>query len=365
MWGRLLAGESAVREVTHPLLDQWKGRWLAAMPADAGHAGLSLVDRQPHRDAVRRLLTKTSLDPGKLAACVGASKGDLSLSSDPAEGPGRFAPSSVLDDLRGQFLLGPTATCMVGACASGLLAVMRAADWVDRGDCLAALAGAADYSLNPAVLASYRRAGVVSRWAGEPRGAVRPFCEDRSGFVIGEGGGFFAVESPSEARARGVRPLAVLSGWDTRTDPADLMALDPSGRAIAVTVRNALRHAGLDPAAVDAVCCHGTATRRNDVAESRGLRAVFGDRLDAVPCFSLKSAIGHTLGASGAVELACCVAAVQSGALPVQRNAGPIDPACPIGPVPDAPRVTDVGHVLKLSFGFGGHVAAVVVSRAE
>ena len=357
-WPRLLAGESAARDVTVPGLEAWPGRWMGAA-----------ADVRP-ADLIDGLLATSEVSARDVGLCLGASKGDLSrtpAASGTVETP-LFAydagPSRWLDAVRRRHRFGGPAACVVSACASGLTAVVRAAEWVQRGLCEAVIAGAADASLNPLVMASYRRAGVLSSWEGDASGACRPFDRRRSGFVIGEGCGVLLIESAASATARGATPLVALSGWDTRTDPTDLVALSPRGEAIAYAVRAAIADAGLRPSEIDAVCCHGTGTRLNDRAEANGLRVAFGPRLEEVPCVSLKPAIGHTLGASGAVELAFAVEMLRSQMLPPRVCQLDVDPDCPIGPLPRSAASRPIRHLLKLSAGFGGPVAAVVLSAA-
>ena len=354
-WPRLLAGESAAERIDHPGLAAWSGRWpVARWKEDA----LSVAGYRPHGVTAATVLSKSRLDPAAAGLCVGASKGLLEAPAATAA-----SPDFALNDLRTLRRFGGPAACPVAACATGLLAVVQAARWVRWGLCESAVAGAADYSLNPLVLASYRRAGVLSKWSGDPAAAGRPFDAARCGFVLGEGCGLLAVEAEAAAVRRDVRTLAVLSGFAVHSDPADLVAPDPSGRPVAETVRRAVAVAGLTPREVDAVCCHGTGTRLNDAAEARGLRDAFGPDLDRVSCFSLKGAIGHTLGASGAVELAFCVRAVEEQTVPPHLNCEDLAADCPIPKPSPTPVRREVRHLLKLSFGFGGPVAAVVLSR--
>ena len=353
-WSRIVAGESAAGVIENDVLSRWPGRWLGAkLPGDAGGA--------PHRAVVSSLIETAGLDPAATGLCVGASKGDLAAAADVAAA----SPSAVLDDLRGRHDFGGPATCVVAACASGLTAVMQAGRWLREGRCEAVVVGAADYSLNPLVMASYRRAGVLSSWEGDPAGATRPFAADRSGFVIGEGCGFLVMESAASARRRGATPLAVVSGACSYTDPTALMSLDPTGRTVAATVAGAIADAGLSAGDLSAVCCHGTGTPLNDRTESAGLRSALGDRLDSLPCFSLKGALGHTLGASGGLELAVCVRAISEQTLPPHLNGSPRDESCPIGPLLPSATHRPIRHILKAAFGFGGPVATVVVSSPD
>ena len=356
-WPRLLAGVSAVREAAPPHLDGWPGRWFAA---GIYHPESSDAAFAPHLFLADLLLQYDFAGLDRVGLCFGASKGVLSSDGERVAMP---HPEFVCDRIRGLAPALEPVSCPVAACATGLVAVVDAARWLERGRCQAVLAGAADYSFNALVMASYRRAGVLSSWPGEAAAAGRPFDAARCGFVLGEGCGLLVLEPEGSAARHGREPLAILSGHAVHSDPTDLVAPDPSGRPVAETVRRAIASAGLTPRDVDAVCCHGTGTRRNDAAEARGLRAAFGADLDRVSCFSLKGAIGHTLGASGAVELAFCVEAVRSQTVPPHLNCDDLADDCPIPKPSPVPVEREIRHLLKLSFGFGGPVAAVVVSR--
>ena len=373
-WQAILDGKSTVFELESGLAELWPGLYfMAGRPA--GHF-------RPHIAAAREALDQARFSNGsvlgnstlRLGCVFGGSKGVFGTTAegqdafaDAPESASRFSlsPSSMGDDVRADLrLVGPT-SCPVAACASGIVSLIHATRWIEWGQCSSVIAGSADYSLNDLVISAYRRLGVLSNWRGAPAGACRPFDRLRSGFVIGEGAGAMLLESELSARSRGVEPLAVISGYDHRTDPKGLIDSDPDGGVIAVVVQNAIAAAGLVPADIDAICCHGTGTVANDRAEAIALRRVFERSLDHIPCFSLKGTIGHTLGASGAVETAYCVRAIQEQIVPPHRNADDVDPECPIGPLSSEPVHCRIRHLLKLSYGFGGHVTAVVLSRAS
>lgn len=370
IWEGILAGQSFVQEYADVAFRDWPGKmFVAGQPT--GQFG-------PQHLAFDEALRASQLElPNpNIGFSFGASKGRLVdpsetyiglTESNTAYGHPHYPlpPNSLGDDLLEVNLLRGNATCPVAACASGLVALIQAARWIEWGQCEAVIAGSIDFSIHPLVIASYRRLGVLSHWSGPPAAACRPFDRDRSGFVIGEGAGVLVLESETNAAQRGATPLAIWSGHDHRTDPTGLIDSDPDGEVISVVVRNAIEHANLKANDIDAICCHGTGTNANDQSEAIALRRVFGSDLDDTPCFSLKGSIGHTLGASGSVETAICVKALESQTLPPHLNADNIDPACPIGPVPKQRTNMRLRHILKLSYGFGGHVAAAVISKLE
>lgn len=392
-WRSILAGESHVDNFASSLDESWPGRYFAAgQPVGAYH---------PQLLSANEAVKQSGLSPRKgdsdqsIGFVFGASKGLLNASAAEGEETRRWLvaeyeqqrlnrddsidspylvaehplypwpPTSAGNDLRAHLKLEGPATCPVAACASGLIALIQAAQWIEWGTSQSVIAGSADNSLTPSVLATYRRLGVLSKWHGDPSSACRPFDRDRSGFVIGEGAGVLALESEGEAIRRGATPLAVFAGYDQRTDPTGLIESDREGEVIGVVISNAIQSADLDVIDVDAICCHGTGTVANDRAEAIALRRVFGVRLNDVPCFSFKGAIGHTLGASGSIETALCVMALRDQVVPPHLHADYVDPTCPIGPLPKQSTPMRLRHVLKLSYGFGGHVAAAVISHPD
>ena len=369
-WDRLLAGDSPIHDLQNATLDRWPGRWQVAGPDTPTDRGPLTLLQQVAAPAMRQarlgLATLPVMaDPSRTAAVIGASKGGLHFPpGDPLatlEGPfpGSVAPSSLLDDFTAPFPPEVLRSCPVAACATGLVAVVQAARAIRWNHADTVLAGSADTAACPLVLASYRRLGVLAK------GLPRPFDLDRDGFVIGEGAGLLVLDDETAAAARGAQPLAVVAGEDLRCDASGLVAAADDGDAVAVTVGNALAQANLRPADIDAVVLHGTGTRQNDRSEGAGLRRVFGPHLDRLPAVSIKGAWGHTLGASGAIEAAIAVQMLRTQTVPPHVGLRELDPACEVSDFSDRPRERTLRHVLKLSLGFGGHVAAVVFSRAE
>ena len=362
LWQTLLAGRSLLAPLpdeflTRTGLDRRPGPWVA--PPSGQPTGVQAAQ------VMQRLGKQTRLSASpqrqRLGLVWGSSKGSL---GEPPESwerttsfPGRLAPSHPLDVLTTR-LRPDRATCPTAACATGLVSLIQAARWIRWGECDAVVAGSADSSINVAVLASYRRLGVLT--AGKPS----PFGTGRDGFAVGSGAAALMLDEFGHASKCGRQPLARWLGDDLRSDPSGLVQADPSGEAVAVCVGNALAMAGLAPDAIDAISLHGTGTRQNDLAEGRGLRRVFGSRLDAIPAFSVKGAIGHTLGAAGAIETAVCVRMLAEQIVPPHVMSGPIDLECEVTSLAPTPREMPLRHVLKLSLGFGGHVAAAVLGRA-
>jgi 3-oxoacyl-[acyl-carrier-protein] synthase II len=252
----------------------------------------------------------------------------------------------------------------IAACATGLVAALGAADLIRRGVCDLALAGGADASLEPILLAAFRRMKALARVDGDPKHAIRPWDRDRSGFLVGEGGGVLVLERLDHALARGVTPYAELAGGALGSDAFHETALDPDPWGLALIIAKALEDAGVEPSEVDAVNVHGTATLGNDPLECRALRLALGPEADRLACSANKSQIGHLLGAASSAELAIAALSVRDGFAPPTLNLDHPDPACDLDGTPQVGRSLPIRVLLKLSLGFGGHLAAAVLVKS-
>lgn len=271
--------------------------------------------------------------------------------------PHEYWPNSAALAVASEWNLRGPALCPVAACATGLVSLIRGADLIRSGECDVVLAGSSDASLVPIVLGSFQRLGVMARGFEEPSTACRPFDADRSGFVVGEGAAVLVLEDREHAVARGANILAEFVAAGMASDPSGMTQVDPDGTSLAWLIRDVLRRANVSPEEIDAINLHGTATRANDIAETRAMRAAFGSAADRVACSSQKGAIGHLLGAAGSVESAFAVLALRDQVVPPTINLRTADPKCDLDYVANEARPLWLHNVLKLSLGFGGHVA--------
>lgn len=382
-WGAIKEGRSAAR-----LLD------LDEFGPDAPIVGCpSLANTESSDEPVLMLLNHVALeaacdagslrngrDPDRTAALIGLSKGGIRslahvhelVRAGPADWEwigrlwaGRCWPNAgAVAVARWMDARGP---CLapVAACATGLVAVLQAVDLIRRGVCDVAFAGSTDASLEPILLAAFRRMGVLARVEGDPSAAVRPWDRSRSGFVVGEGGAVLVLERADHARARGARPYAEVAGGALGSDAYHETSLNPDPTGLAGLIRRALDNAGVAPDEIDHVNVHGTATRQNDPLECRALRMALGPHADRVSCSANKSQIGHLLGAAGSAELAITCLAIRDGFVPPTLNLHDPDPACDLDGTPLVGRERPIRAALKLSIGFGGHLAAAVLRRPE
>jgi len=195
-------------------------------------------------------------------------------------------------------------------------------------------------------------------------GMVRPFSADRSGLLLGDGVAAVVLESAEHARRRGARPLVSVVGWGAATDAHHIAQPHPEGAGLARAARQALRLAGdPDGASLDYINAHGTGTKYNDGAETRGLRAAFGKRAESIPVSSTKSTTGHLLEAAGVVEFVITVLTLLDGVLPPTAGYGTPDPECDLDYVPNSPRPADPSRALTINAAFGGANTALVLER--
>lgn len=273
-------------------------------------------------------------------------------------------PSAPATAVAQRFDCRAAALAPVAACGTGLVALCQGADLIESGQCERVLAGSTDASAVASVEASYRRLGVLAKPEGDGIARCRPYDRQRSGFVIGEGAAVLVLESEREARRRGARIYARWLGHALAADGTHLMRLDPDHISLEWLLREVLRRAETEPERLDYVNLHGTGTHENDRAESAVLRRVWGSRARRVPLSSCKGALGHLLGAAGSVETAITALAVSRGVIPPTAQLETADPECDLDYTPGTARVQPVRQALKLSIGFGGHLAAAVLGQA-
>ncbi|MGW2330451.1 beta-ketoacyl-[acyl-carrier-protein] synthase family protein [Streptomyces sp. NPDC001700] len=193
-------------------------------------------------------------------------------------------------------------------------------------------------------------------------GMVRPFCADRSGLLLGDGAAAVVLESAASARRRGARVLGAVTGWGAASDAHHIARPHPEGIGLVTAARRALKRAG--GPRVDYVNAHGTATKTNDPAETRGLHTLFGANAPHIPVSSTKSTTGHLLEAAGVVELVITLLALRDGVLPPTAGFTEPDPACDLDYVPNRPRKADIRRALSLNAAFGGANTALLLERA-
>ncbi|MEZ6063036.1 MAG: beta-ketoacyl-[acyl-carrier-protein] synthase family protein [Planctomycetaceae bacterium] len=266
------------------------------------------------------------------------------------------APLQAVRQLTG--ISGP-GSCPVAACATGLISVIQAAEWVRTGLCDVCLAGSVDASLRPSVLASFHRLGVLSH-DSDAATACRPFDENRDGFIIGEGAAVLVLESRRHAERREATAYGRLLSGGWLSDPTGLTQIDVQGTVVSELLKRLIAAIGND-AHIDHINLHGTGTEPNDLAEARGLRSAFGSGVPV--CSAVKGSIGHLLGGAGSVELAMTLLGLRDQVIPPCVNLQTLDERCDIPLIGGRATPHSQQIVAKLSLGFGGHVAGCVLER--
>ena len=264
---------------------------------------------------------------------------------------------SVLWGLRGP----NSAVCT--ACASATNAIGDAYKLIQNDMADIMVTGGSEAAVTPMGLSGFSRMQALSTRSENPQTASRPFDRDRDGFVMSEGAGIIVLEEYEHAKARGANILAEILGYGMSADGTHMTAPCPDGSGARYAMQQALRDAKLNPSQIDYVNAHGTSTPLGDKAETLAIKMVFGERAKSLAVSSTKSQLGHLLGASGGVEIALCVQALQHQVAPPTINLENPDPDCDLDYVPNQARPMKIDRILKNSFGFGGHNACLVVGR--
>jgi 3-oxoacyl-[acyl-carrier-protein] synthase II len=255
--------------------------------------------------------------------------------------------------------------CPVTACAAGAQAIGDAARLIRNGEADVMLAGGSEACIDRVSLAGFAAArALATAHNDEPEKASRPFDATRDGFVMGEGAGLLVLEAEEHARARGAEILGRVLGYGTTADAHHITAPPDDGHGARRAMQIALGQAGLEPSQIGYINAHATATPVGDAAEISAVKNLFGNGIAQLAMSSTKSAIGHLLGAAGAVEAIYSLLAVRTGLLPPTRNLDAVDPACSgLDLVPHTAREKAIDYAMSNAFGFGGVNAALILGR--
>ncbi len=305
-----------------------------------------------------------ALEPASLALCLGTTKGGIGHVLAMLRDPSRGSPSPSVRATYGGtgFWLaaqlgvrGPVELVSV-ACTSSNIAIGNALDLLRNGEATRVLAGGVD------ALSDFVISGFASLKALDPSPS-RPFDAERRGLNLGEGAAFMVLERESEALARGAKVRARVTGYGLASDAVHMTGPDREGRGAARAIVAALKDAHLDAGSVDAISTHGTGTVFNDLMESHALQLALGPSVRARPLHSIKSALGHTLGAAGALEAIVCVRALEMQKLPPTAGHRVLDPAIALDVVHGEARSLAMRTILSTSSGFGGTNAALLFGK--
>lgn len=252
------------------------------------------------------------------------------------------------------------------ACAAGTQAIGEAAMLIRHGRADVVLTGGCEAGISQLGLAGFSVMRALStNWNDTPEKASRPFDAARDGFVPCEGAGALVLESEEHARQRGARIYAEIAGFGCTSDAFHVVAPPEDGAGAARAMREALADAGLAPEDVDHINAHATSTEVGDIAETRAIKAVFGEHAYRLTISATKSLIGHGLGASGGMETIAAIKTIETGTLHPTINLDQPDPECDLDYVPNVSRKAEVRVLLKNSFGFGGQNSSLAIVRYE
>jgi 3-oxoacyl-[acyl-carrier-protein] synthase II len=331
--------------------------------------------------AAREALDDSGLngfDPARVGIVFGTAIGgvngileqeEIRLSRGPDRVSPNFLPNVLVDSASGQLAIslgikGPN-YAVVSACATGSHAIGEAAELIKRGDADAVLAGGGEACMHPLILAGFTAMRGLAVENDDPPLASRPFDATRAGFVMGEGACVFLLEDFEAAQARGARVYAEVLGYGASNDAHHMAQPEPEAIGVADMMRAALVRSGVEPERIGYINAHGTSTPLGDLAETKAIKAVFGDHAYKLAVSSTKSMMGHTFGAAGAIEAMMCALALHEGVIPPTINYRHPDPDCDLDYVPNEARRVQVDVALSNAMGLGGHNGCVLLGRVE
>jgi minimal PKS ketosynthase (KS/KS alpha) len=276
-----------------------------------------------------------------------------------------LVPSALAAEVAFKFgARGPAATISTG-CTSGIDAIGHGHHLIQDGEADVVIAGASDSPISPITVACFDAIKATTARNDDPEHASRPFDASRDGFVLAEGCAVLILEELERARRRGARIYCEIAGYASRSNAYHMTGLTAEGIEMAEAIDVAMRQARLAPDAVDYISAHGSGTRQNDRHETAAYKRSLGEHARQVPISSIKSMVGHSLGAIGAIEMAACALAIEHGVVPPTANWETRDPECDLDYVPKEAREMPVDVALSVGSGFGGFQSAMLFARPE
>lgn len=329
----------------------------AGLPHDLAGAGFN----------VKKIGSVVSSGIGGLKELTEAGK--ILLQRGPTRITPFFIPKMIIDMASGQLsirygLKGPNFG-VVSACATGCHSIGEAYHIIKRKDANIMLAGGAEASIQELCISGFNALKALSTRNDDPQHASRPFDLNRDGFVPSEGAGVVVLEELEHALNRGARILCEVIGYGATGDGFHITSPDPEGEGDAEAFRVAMEHAEIQPSDIDYINAHGTSTSLNDKYETIAIKKAFGDAVKNVSISSTKGAIGHSLGAAGALESIFCMKAIETGIIPPTINYETPDPDCDLDITPNVARKREVRIAANNNLGFGGHNAVVLYKKYE
>jgi len=331
-----------------------------------GDAGLDLAHEDPWRVGVclgSAVGGTTRLEHDYVLVSAGGQRWDVDHQQADPYLHRAFSPSTLASAVAEEFGVGGPVQTVSTGCTSGLDAVGYAFHCIEEGRADLCIAGASDSPISPITMACFDAIKATSPNNDDPEHASRPFDIHRDGFVMGEGGAVLVLEELEHARARGAEVYCELGGYATFGNAYHMTGLTSEGLEMARAIDTALDHARVDRKLIDYVNAHGSGTRQNDRHETAAVKRSLGTHAYETPMSSIKSMVGHSLGAIGAIEIVACVLAMAHQVVPPTANYETPDPECDLDYVPRVARPRKLRNVLSVGSGFGGFQSAVVLTR--
>lgn len=385
-WKKLLDGQSGIRRLEDDFVEQYD------LPVRIGGHLLEDFDNELTRVELRRLsyLQKMStvlsrrvwenagspeVDPRRLMVSIGTGMGsteELVFSYDDMRAKGlravsplavqKYMPNAAAAAVGLERKARAGVITPVSACASGSEGIAHAWRNIVLGEADIAICGGVETKIEAVPIAGFAQMRIVlSTTNDDPPGACKPFDVNRNGFVFGEGGALMVIETEEHAKARGANILGRLMGASITSDGYHIVAPDPNGEQAGWAMTRAIELAGLQPSDIDHVNAHATGTSVGDVAEGKAINNAMKGHRPAV--YAPKSALGHSVGAVGAVESILTVFALRDGVIPPTRNLQNLDPEIDLDVVAGEPRTGRFKYAINNSFGFGGHNVALAFGK--
>ncbi len=385
-WKNLLDGQSGIRTLTDSFIEQYD------LPVRIGGHLLEDFDGELNKVELRRLsyLQKMAtvvgrrlwqnagtpeVDPNRLAVSIGTGMGSVEevlYAYDELRNRGlrgvsplvvqKFMPNSPAAAVGLDRGAKAGVSTSISACASGSEAIANAWRNIVYGEADMAICGGVETRIEAVPIAGFAQMRIVlSNTNDDPPRACRPFDRDRNGFVFGEAGALMVIETEEHALARGANILARIMGASVTSDGFHMVAPDPDGERAGFAISRAVQLAGLQPTDIDHINAHATGTSVGDVAEGRAINNAMGSHRPAV--YAPKAALGHSVGAVGAVEAILTVLALRDGVIPPTLNLENLDPEIDLDVVAGSPRTGELRYAVNNSFGFGGHNVALAFGR--
>ena len=395
-WETITAGRTATRRITFFDASGFRSQVAAEADFDPHEAGLSehearRMDRyiQFAAAAATEAITDSGLpleeaDRDRMGVSLGSAVGGTMILEegyvavsdrgrewlvDPDYAPPFLYPGLVPSSLASEIALkfgahGPSVVISTG-CTSGIDAVGYGHQMIQDGEADIVISGASESPISPISMACFDPIKATTPRNDDPEHASRPFDRDREGFVMGEGGAVLLLEEYETAKARGAHIYCEVTGFASRGNAYHMTGLRKEAYAMTEAIKDAMAQGGTKPEDIDYINAHGSGTKQNDRHETSAYKQALGEQAYKIPISSIKSMIGHSLGAIGAIEMAACALAIDQSVIPPTANWENPDPECDLDYTPREARRRAVYTALSTGSGFGGFQSAMIVSLPE